>query len=234
MVLRRTPHLRATVFEDGDEYSARADFERFTAIENQLDTALKLTGGGVISGWGIVQTIEQIGTRAITILPGIGIVPFTIDNTDPQTGLVTKEQHFLGVRTNAPIIIPNIGANRRSVIYIELNRQILDALQNSDNTIVDLSEETITVAVRPAPGTPSGSGPFRTTTATNEAGLTNDPSTGDSFNEYPIYFRKVDGLPYVPDNNKVVVFLNDKRLDAGHFYCWISGKCRWFRKPTSS
>lgn len=220
-------------FEDGDFYSARADFERFTTIENQLDLVLKLTGGGVINGWGIVQTSDQVGTRAVTILPGFGIVPFTIDETDPTTGVVTKKQHFIGVRTNSPIIVPNLGPNRKSVIYIELNRQILDALRNNPDVIVDLSEETITVAVRPSAGSPAGSGPFRTTTATNEAGLETDPDTGEPFNDYPIYFRKIDGLAFVPDNNKVVVFLNGRQIDSGYSISGTQGNVIQFENPLS-
>lgn len=228
---RRTPKYRLAVFEDGDVYSARADFERFTAIDNQLDQALKLAGQGVLSGWGVIQTQNQEGTTAVTIQPGFGIIPFTIDKTNPQTGVITKEQHFIGVRTNAPVSIPSLGTNKKNVIYIELNVQILDLLQSNPNTIVDLSEETISIIVRPPDGTPAGSGPFRTTTATDDFGNATDPGTGQSNNEYPIYFRKIDGIAFVPDNSKVVVFINGKEVNSGFELSGTQGNVIAFESP---
>jgi len=231
MANRRTSKYLLQYFEDGDVYSAKADMQRFQTVENQLDLALKLSGGGVLSGWGLLQTSDQSGTTAITINPGFGIVPFTLTKIDQITGVATKEQHFIGVRTNAPIIIPNLGLNRISVIYIEINNQLIQNLQNNPEAIIDLSEEAILIIVRPSINSPAGSGPYRTTTSTNEAGLEKDISTGQSFDEYPIYFKKIDGLTFIPDNNKAVVFINDKKLFRRYFTTGSQGNVIGFNDP---
>ncbi len=231
MSLRKTAKFSLYYFEDGDVFSAKADMTRFKTVENQLDLALSLTQGGILNGWAIVQTSEQTNTNNITIQAGFGIVPFTIDKLDNATGKVVKEQHFLGVRTNAPIVIPSIGLNKINVVYIELNRQILNLIQNNDNAIVDITEETVNIVVRPSSSDSSGSGPFRTTSATDDAGNLVNPTTGFTYDEYPIYFRKIDGAPFESDNNKIVIYVNDNLFSGGYFISGSQGNVIGFNNP---
>ena len=52
---RKTPFLKMQYFTTGESYKAQVDMNRLRAVEDHLDVALKMTGGGVIKGWSVYQ-----------------------------------------------------------------------------------------------------------------------------------------------------------------------------------
>src|ERR1035437_2288989 len=88
-MIRRTPYLRMEYFGTGQGYSVAADILRLQAIENSLDVAMKVTGGGVINGWNVFQSkadsIDPAKQFIISIDPGFGIIPIDANASFPRT-----------------------------------------------------------------------------------------------------------------------------------------------------
>lgn len=204
MVVRKTPVYKLRYFDYGDTYEYQADHERFQAIENQLDAALSLTRGGIIRGWNV-----QAGSGfSLTISSGIGVVPFLvdqilIDKTHSALNKVytqDKSLHYLSVKTSQDLIVPQIGKNRKTVIYIGLNQdtvgKILSDPQKRNNLIDFTSTGSVNVYVYPSADEPPGTkGPYRDTQAQEtKYPITNYEILGD-FNE---------------NENDLTVFINGK------------------------
>ena len=66
-------------FTTGESYKAQVDMLRIQAVEDHLDVAMKLTGGGVIKGWNVYRDVSD-GLFQITIEQGIGVVPVEAGN----------------------------------------------------------------------------------------------------------------------------------------------------------
>ena len=132
-----TPYLKMDYFGTGQCYNIKADIERVHAIENSLDIAMKLTGGGVLSGWTVYQ--EKIDSLSDTkrfqlyVESGIGIVQFLESqnyNKSVDTGFsetidinTPPSPHYLAIKTKNKVQFPNpsVGKNRISAVYVALN-----------------------------------------------------------------------------------------------------------------
>lgn len=235
---RKTPIFRLPYFTDGTIYSARADFQRFQTIDNQLDAALKITGGGIIEGWNVYQRSEYLVDstkyRSIAIKPGIGIVPFLLDKVDmtigpngeilsynkikdPDTGKPIKETHYITVRTNSEIVIDNLGIDRINLIYIGLSQDFIDQLQQSYETVFEFDSKLSIYVKPPVDGSVlPGSAPHRNA----------NPTT-----DYPAYQFRIDGEPINPEKDDVLVFINGKPYYTGYS---IKGSIVVFDNPLHS
>jgi len=220
---RKTPIFKLPYFTDGTIYSARADFQRFQTIDNQLDAALKITGGGVIEGWTVYQKAEYLINstqyRSIAIKPGIGIVPFLLDKVsiktgingeilsydkikDPDTGKPIKETHYITVRTNAEIVIDNLGIDRINLIYIGLSQDFIEQLQQSYTTVSEFDSRLSVYVKPPVDGSVlPGSGPYR---------------NANPITDYPAYQFRIDGESVDPTKDDVLVFINGKPYYTGY------------------
>lgn len=210
-MIRKTPKYRLEWFGYGDIYSASADMRRFTAVDNQLDAALKIAAGefgdfsgatgGILRGWEVFQSDDQLSDsskrRNITIKAGNGIIPFILNKENSETGQTIREQHYIGINTTEDIIIENLGKSRRNTVYISLNQSLIDSITNNPESFIDFNE-TVEIIIRPeSENDPVLSGAYRTTTPTTT---------------YPIYDFTIDGKPFQGGefSNKFNVFVNGK------------------------
>ena len=113
----RTPHLFLTAFEDGDLYSALADYRRFTAIDLQMHRVAEIIGDGVIDGWPFTQIYPNL-----VVGPGSGMVGnyciSTFSNT--QFELSDDSDYYLYAKRR-PGVIGGFGprSNVVSVSYVD-------------------------------------------------------------------------------------------------------------------
>src|ERR1035437_4195520 len=165
-MIRRTPYLRMEYFGTGQGYSVAADILRLQAIENSLDVAMKVTGGGVINGWNVFQSkadsIDPAKKFIISIEPGFGIIPIDANASFPRTfqtsagaltyNVNTPDPHYFALKTNKYVELPNpsVGKTRISNVYISLNLDYInkfEALSDLDISNSPVFEITTGVSV---------------------------------------------------------------------------------------
>jgi len=231
--LKKTPTYRMEFFDDGDLYYSDADYKRFQTIENQLESLLKITGGGILNGWEVFQNTTN-GNLGLTISPGIGIIPFVQDKIDvltgnkifdEKTGEVVKETYYLAIRTKTEINISSaVGVNRKSVVFVGLSPESIRKIQAQDLQGIVTEDKLIEwddfteITISPSVGNSELSGktgPYRNTT----------PSPNDI--DYPIKNFIIDG-EYNPNTQKIVAFVNGKPYYDGFE---VNGKTLIFENP---
>jgi len=119
---RRTPYLKMRYFGGSHGYSIPADILRLESIEEHLDVAMKVTGGGTIKGWTVFQTkldsLSENRKFVVSIDAGIGIIPFSASENFKEEidlgldGTLNKEvrtpgPHYIAIRTEGTIELPN-------------------------------------------------------------------------------------------------------------------------------
>ena len=114
---RRTPYLKLGYFTTGESYRAEADMQRLRSIEDTLDVAMKITGGGVIRGWDVYKS-NDVNPFQIGVVQGLGIIPVEpgdnqewkpnvpeIDFIKISNTPIESDPHYMGIRTNGDIEI---------------------------------------------------------------------------------------------------------------------------------